>query len=303
MIKALRNEMVSHGDRGAIVPISRYDDLKREMEALKTGEYHAWSDLMAEKMVLPNELGFKPRSLISVITPSPKVMLQFNYRGKPIQCVVPPIYSDEDSKDIKVLKYINEFLKPRGFMAAVANNLPKKLLAVHCGLGLYGRNNIFFNEEYGSYTRLLSYVSDVPCDEADWFPIRCMEKCEQCRACVAACPTNAIDSTRRIIDASKCLTAINESAGVFPDWVDKDAHNCLIGCMKCQDVCPGNAHNKNNIAKGVAFTGEETAELLGHKRDEPYSDLLAAKIDATGIASNFLRVLPRNLSVLLQNIH
>ena len=295
--------MVSHGDRGAIVPISRYDDLKREMEALKTGEYHAWSDLMAEKMVLPNELGFKPRSLISVITPSPKVMLQFNYRGKPIQCVVPPIYSDEDSKDIKVLKYINEFLKPRGFMAAVANNLPKKLLAVHCGLGLYGRNNIFFNEEYGSYTRLLSYVSDVPCDEADWVPVRRMETCEQCLACVTACPTSAIDPAQRIINASVCLAAMNEFAGVFPDWVDKAAHNSLIGCMKCQDCCPGNAHNKNNITKGVTFTAEETAELLSCKSDEPYSAMLAAKVEATGISSKFSHVLPRNLAALLQNIH
>lgn len=229
-------------------------------------------------------------------------MLQFNYCGKPVHCVVPPQYADEGSKDIKVLQYINAYLAPLGFMAAVANNLPQKLLAVHCGLGLYGRNNICFNEEFGSSMRVLSYVSDVPCDENTWFPIRRMETCEKCRACVTSCPTNAIESTRRLINADICLTSMNEFGGEFPDWLDKDAHNCLVGCMKCQDCCPRNVHNKNNITKGIAFTEEETAELLGHKSDEPYSDLLAAKIEAAGISA-WTHVLPRNLAVLLQNIH
>ena len=206
MIKGLLNEIVAHGDRGAVVPISRYDDLKHEMEDLKKEDHHAFSDWMAGAMVITNEPGFEPHSLISVITPSPKVMLRFVYQGNLINCMVPPQYCDEGSKDNEVLQYINAYLEPLGHRAALFYDLPQKLLAVHCGLALYGRNNICFNEEFGSYIRILSYFSDVCCDEAAWFLVRRLETCEKCRMCVAACPTNAIDPSHRIINAPICLT-------------------------------------------------------------------------------------------------
>jgi hypothetical protein len=37
-----------------------------------------------------------------------------------------------------------------------------------------------------------------------------------------------------------------------------------------------------------------------HKDDEPYSDSLATKIKVSGFFTDFLKVLPRNLAVLLQ---
>ena len=69
MINALLNLIASHGDKGAVVPVSRFEDLKREMEDLKSETYHAFSDWMAETMAIPQDLGFTPRSLIAVITP------------------------------------------------------------------------------------------------------------------------------------------------------------------------------------------------------------------------------------------
>jgi epoxyqueuosine reductase len=300
MIKALLKEIAAHGDKGAVVPISHYDDLKREMEMLKSEDNHAFSDGMASAMAIPKELGFEPRSLISVITPSPKIIYEFIRHGHPFRFIIPPQYADEGSKDDEVLQYINAFLEPLGHKAALIYNIPQKLLAVHCGLGRYGRNNICFNEEFGSYIRILSYISDVPCDEADWFPARRMEACDNCQACVSACPTNAIHPAQRVVNASICLTNLNEAPGEFPGWLAKDAHNSLIGCMKCQDCCPANAHQKNNTVKGITFTEEETAELLSHKTGEPYSDLLAAKIEATGwISPGLSQILPRNLTVLL----
>ncbi|NMA25361.1 MAG: hypothetical protein GX936_06820, partial [Clostridiales bacterium] len=110
MIKALLNEIASHGDRGAVVPVSRFEDLKHEMEELKSGVHHVWSDWMAEVMSIPNEPGFKPLSLITVITPSPKVMLQFNDRSKLVHCVMPPYYTGECAIGPKVLQYISAFL-------------------------------------------------------------------------------------------------------------------------------------------------------------------------------------------------
>jgi hypothetical protein len=40
-----------------------------------------------------------------------------------------------------------------------------------------------------------------------------------------------------------------------------------------------------------------------HKDDEPYSDSLAEKIKLSGFYPGLLKVLPRNLAVLLHNIN
>jgi epoxyqueuosine reductase len=95
---------------------------------------------------------------------------------------------------------------------------------------------------------------------------------------------------------------MNEVLGDFPEWVDQNAHNSLIGCMKCQDCCPYNAQNRENIVKGVTFSEEETRELMMHSNDEPYSDSLDLKIKAASFYPELLKVLPRNLEVLLQNM-
>ena len=302
MKEGLLKEIAAHGDRGAIVPITRFDELKCEIEALRTDKYHMFIDWVANFMGLPDEPGFQPRSLISVIAPSPKIVINFTYHGKIIPCIIPPQYLDECYKDDEVSQYVNAYLNPFGYRAALFDRIPQKLLAVHSGLGRYGRNNICFHEEFGSYIRILSFISDLPCDEAEWYPASRMETCDKCRACVTACPTNAIEPDHRIVNTSVCLTMLNEVPGEFPEWVDTKAHNALIGCVKCQDCCPGNAHNKDNLVRGVTFTEDETKELMMHKEGEPYSDSLAAKIKEAGFYPAFLKVLPRNLSVLLQNM-
>jgi len=178
------------------------------------------------------------------------------------------------------------------------------LLAVHCGLGLYGRNNICYNEKFGSYMQIMSYISDLPCEQTAWLPIKRMNICEECRACVVSCATGVIDPRHElIIDTERCLAHLNESPGEFPDWLDKNAHNSLFGCMKCQDCCPANAQNKNNIVMGTTFTEKETTEILSHKADEPFSDSLVIKLEAAGLSPEEINNMPRNLSALLQKSH
>jgi epoxyqueuosine reductase len=299
MKEGLLKAIQAHGDRGAIVPFSHFDELKCELEALRTDKYHRFSHWLAGSMIITDELGFRPRSLISVVTPSPKIIIGFTYHGKTIQCIVPPQYLDEGTKDNEVLQYINTYLEPFGYRAALFDKLPQKLLAVHSGLGLYGRTNLCYHKEFGSYIRILSYISDLPCDEDTWLSVRRMEMCKQCRACVSACPTKAIEPNHRIINTSICLTTINEVPGEFPEWIAENAHHALIGCMKCQDCCPGNVHNKDNIIKGVTFSEEETKELLIYKDGEPYSQSLAVKIKESGFFPGLLKVLPRNLAALV----
>ena len=310
MINGLLDEISGHGDRGAVVPFSRIDDIKSDMTALKNGDFHTdWLDRMTKHITddsnkfIPSDIGFEPRCLVSVVMPSPKAMLQFDYSGKTFQCVVPPHYTDWYAKNDRVLEYIGEYLKPLGFSVAKALTFSQKLLAVHCGLATYGRNNICYNEEFGSYMQIMTYISDLPCDDAPWHPIGRMESCEKCNACVTSCPTNAIDMNRSLIDSDRCITYYDEIAEEFPKWLDADAHNCIVGCMKCQDCCPANSQNKDKIITGVAFTESETTELLNNK-GASYSDSLNAKLEATGLPPEYIKpgILPRNLAALLRNL-
>jgi len=251
---------------------------------------------------IPQEFSKEHRSVFIVLIPSPKVVLEFNFAGKLIPVEVPAHYSYWDRNNNRVQQYINEYLAPLGYSAAKAVTLPHKLLAVHSGLAMYGRNNICYNDEFGSYMQIMSYISDFPCDESAWRPARRMESCDSCQACVGACPTGAIAPNIQLINSDKCLTGFNELPDELPDWIGKDAHNSLIGCSKCQDCCPANVINANNVKNGAVFTEEETTELLNRKSGEPYSGSLSAKIEAAGILQEYTNenVLPRNLSVMLE---
>jgi epoxyqueuosine reductase len=309
MINGLLSEIISHGNQGAVVPFSRVADIKKDMLDLKDGEFRtSWLDRMANHVTkdtdefIPSDIDFRSRSLISVVMPSPKVMLQFNYRNRLVNCVLPPHYINWDSNNMRTLQNITDYLAPHGFSAVIARTFPHKMLAVHCGLGQYGRNNICYNDKFGSYMQIMTYISDLPCIETVWFPLRRMERCDKCCTCVTACPTNAIDRERRLVNSDRCITVVNELPGEFPEWIDKDAHNSISGCTKCQDCCPANTHNKSNVKMGVTFTEEETAEILNHKGDIPYSTSVDAKIAATGISREYtdIFVLSRNLAVLLE---
>jgi epoxyqueuosine reductase len=310
MLEEMLSTIVSHGDHGAVVSYSYISDIKQDMLDLKSAGYHSdWLDRMVNHLAddadrfLPPELGFEPRSLISVAMPCSKMLLSFSYGGCLINAVVPPGYAGFYLENDRVLQYLSDFVVPRGYSVAKVPTLPHKLLAVHAGSGLYGRNNIFYSDELGSYGHLMTYLSDMPCSDSIWFPLRRMELCDQCFACVHACPTGAIDPDRRLIDADRCLTYLNELPQDFPKWLGDEAHSCVVGCMKCQDCCPANKRNKGNIRSGASFTEEETSELLSNTGHAPYSDALAAKIEGTDIPAEFSgpEILPRNLAALLRN--
>ena len=306
MIAELLKEISSQGNYGAAVPFSRVDSIKQDMIDIKNGTFHTnIHDRMINHTLdesepyLPEVMDFEPRSLISVIMPCFEQTVQFDYRGKTVSCRVPPLYTGWDERNENSLQYLSDFLRPLGYSVAIAKRFPQKLLAAHCGLGKYGRNNIFYSEEFGSHLHIMTFVSDLPCDETTWLPLSRMDRCEECSVCTKACPTAAIDPGRRLIDTDRCLTFYNEYPGEFPEWIEKDAHNSLFGCIRCQDFCPANAHNKGNVITGFRFTEAETEELLENKGEEPFSDALSNRLREAGLSPDFTGYLPRNLAVLL----
>ena len=295
--------IAARGARGAVVPVSRLDDLRQDLDNLRDGDFHTWwldrRVGLTDKFV-PDTLDFEPQSVIVAVAPCTKVSMRFDNAGTPVDCLVPPTYTDLDAHETEILCALSEGLAPQGYSVALAGNrVPAKLLAAHCGLARYGRNNIAFSDDFGSFMGVLMYYSDMPCGDTAWHPLGRLPICERCHACVEACPTGAIDKDRHLIDADRCLTALNELPGEFPEWATPVMHNCLVGCMKCQDCCPVNAPFRTTVTQGAFFDEQATAELLAHRDGDTYSESLAAAIADAGF-DDYADLLPRNLKVLVQ---
>jgi epoxyqueuosine reductase len=125
-------------------------------------------------------------------------------------------------------------------------------------------------------------------------------RCEKCSACEKHCPTGAISSDRFLIHAEKCITFHNEKPGHVPfaSWIDPSWHNCLIGCLQCQRVCPENKKVWNWIEDGAEFSQEETDLLLEGLPFDKLPATTAEKLERNDLES-FADLIPRNLIALL----
>jgi epoxyqueuosine reductase len=212
--------------------------------------------------------------------------------------IVPPTYVHWQETNKQVEGLLTEILGPRGYRVAQAT-LPVKLLAVRSGLGAYGKNNICYVPGMGSFHRLAAFCSDLSCQEDNWQESQMMESCQNCSACLRNCPTGAITSERFLLHAERCITFHNERGGdfPFPAWLDPSWHNCLVGCLYCQRVCPQNKDFLKWVEEGAEFSQEETALLL---EGVPSHQLSAATVSKLGQLDlmEYLDALPRNLSAL-----
>jgi epoxyqueuosine reductase len=172
---------------------------------------------------------------------------------------------------------------------------------VHSGLGAYGKNNICYVDGMGSFHRPVAFYSDFPCQEDNWQEVHMMEACQRCSACLRKCPTGAITSERFLLHAERCITFRNEKPGdvPFPKWIDPSWHNCLVGCLDCQAICPQNRDVLQWIDAGAEFSQEETALFL---EGVPLDQLPAATVKKLQHFDmvEYLDLFPRNLRVFFE---
>ncbi|MBM3156693.1 MAG: hypothetical protein FJ004_05350 [Chloroflexi bacterium] len=209
---------------------------------------------------------------------------------------IPPTYSYKT--DAIIEKTLLDVLKPQRFTIKPAR-LPQKLLAVRSGLAQYGKNNIAYAEGMGSFHRLKVFLSDLPPVYDKWLELKSMEKCSKCSACLKKCPTSAIVPDRFLIRAERCLTFHNERVEPFPDWIKPSWHNCWIGCMVCQSVCPTNKKFYKWFVETEHFTERETDLILRGAPSSLLPKATANKLKRLDLLED-LNLLPRNLDVLLK---
>ena len=112
----------------------------------------------------------------------------------------------------------------------------EKAWARKSGLGWVGKNANLITKKHGSFYFLAEIICDLELD----YDLAVTDHCGSCRACIDACPTQAIVSDR-IVDGSKCISyATIELKNEIPDYFNGKMDDWIFGCDVCQDVCPWN---------------------------------------------------------------
>jgi epoxyqueuosine reductase len=236
------------------------------------------------------------RFIVVIATPQKIQPLVFVRNKKRYHTLIPPTYIytpiRNACKDIltRVLSSTNH--------SVTRAVLPMKLLAVRSGLGKYGKNNLCYMDRMGSFARLEVFYTDYRFPSDDWQEKKMMELCVGCSLCQRNCPTHCIPTDRFLIHADSCLTYLNENTGAFPSWVDPRSHNAIVGCMRCQLVCPADREVLHLKEKPIVFSEDETSAIAQKTPRKKITPALANKLIGLDMYE-YYPLLSRNLSVLL----
>lgn len=287
-----------------IVSASHIEDIHEEIQdrrnngSLDPKFYEEYKEFFESKP----EVNFgKIFSMFIIAHPHPATQVIFNSDTVPLPLLIPPTYLDGREIIDKLEELLSKMLELGGYHVAFAR-IPVKTLAVHSGLAKYGKNNITYVPGMGSFHRLSAYYSDLQIPQDYWTDLRAMELCKNCSACVNNCPTQAIPTDRFLLRAEKCITYHNEQPSEipFPEWIDPSWHNCLIGCLICQKICPADKKYLKWVENGPEFTSEETNLLLTSVEMDNLPLNTQEKIKAIGL-DEYYEYISRNLGVFLQS--
>jgi len=176
-----------------------------------------------------------------------------------------------------------------------ANQHVDREAAARSGVGFYGKNTLLITRRHGSWVVLGTLVSDqeletTPPLDAD---------CGDCRLCIDACPTKALDEPG-VLDATRCLSYWTQSAEPPPDEFRAHFGAQVYGCDICQDVCPWNRGVEKRRADEPLPPGAEPhVSLAGWLNAEP--DELRRRYARLYVPRNDGRLLQRNARIVAAN--
>lgn len=228
-------------------------------------------------------------SLIVVAVPRSAHIVSFELDTKIIKMILPPTYVGYRS----LFETIRQELEKQVFGGKVRVKTlfaPLKALATLLGVVSYGRNNITYIPEFGSYFQLVGFLADTPLPKTEYIESnrkKELKECANCGACIKACPMGVISKDRFLIRAEKCYTLFSESISPIPAEMRPPSPDCIIGCMKCQMVCPANKGRLKYKDTGISFSSEETHAILDSERMNPkLLEAIAAKFSVLGLSES-----------------
>jgi epoxyqueuosine reductase len=296
-LKKLDTIMSKHNAKYRIVSAVHLKELQKEIEALnRSGRINPeiYSSNLTPFLYNPPDPIDSPQSVIVIAMPQNMSIVFFKPNGKIVKAVIPPtyLYRNMRKKCIDILSEVfgNDIEIKRAF-------LPLKLLAVRSGLGRYGRNHLCYVDGMGSFARLEAFFIPFQPDRDDWKHKEMLPQCGNCSNCIMNCPTQCIQSDEILIDAGRCITFFNENEGEFPEELHPKAHNAIMGCMRCQTVCPLNRPLLKYKTTVETFSEEETSLIL---ENSPHtSETLTEKLKHLDM-DGYQSVLSRNLKALIK---
>jgi epoxyqueuosine reductase len=116
-----------------------------------------------------------------------------------------------------------------------ANQHVDREAAVRSGVGFYGKNTLLITRRHGSWVVLGTLVADVELESTPPLALDCGE----CRLCIDACPTGALDEPGTL-DSTRCLSYWTQAPAPPPAEYRAELGAQVYGCDICQDVCPWN---------------------------------------------------------------
>ena len=129
--------------------------------------------------------------------------------------------------------------------------LVERELAKKAGLGYYGKNCSIINGEYGSFIFLGYILTDLDIEGDKSVE----EDCGDCRLCIDACPTGALEGPYRL-NPKKCISYLTQTKEDIPLELRRKMGIKIYGCDTCQLVCPKNKEIKKST--NIEFIPKET---------------------------------------------
>jgi epoxyqueuosine reductase len=167
--------------------------------------------------------------------------------------------------------------------------------AARAGVGFYGKNTMLITRRHGSWVVLGTLVTDVEIEQSPKLGLDCGE----CRLCIDACPTGALDEPGTL-DATRCLSYWTQAPAPIPEEYREAIDSMVYGCDICQEVCPWNRGvEKRRAGREPAVGAEPTISLADWLSADGAE--LARRYDRLYVPRNDPRYLRRNALVALGN--
>ena len=176
--------------------------------------------------------------------------------------------------------------------------LVDRAAAVRAGLGFIGKNTCLLTGRHGSYVLLSAILTT-----AELLPDPLITRdCGSCRACLDACPTQAITAPGQL-DATRCISYLTiEHRGPIPAELRPKMGDWVFGCDVCQEVCPWNQARPGAKEKMLAAPTDGTGDSLDLIELLALDDAgFRARFRGTPLTRPKRRGLLRNAAVALGN--
>lgn len=228
-------------DRCGIARAGHVDPEDRLGQWLARG-FHADMDWMAARKELRQDTTLKLPGARSVVA----VARNYYHPDPPHAADAPRVaryargrdYHKVLKKPLKALGAFIETLDPEARWEIGVDSAPfmERAWAERAGVGWVGKNSLILNREMGSWFFLGVLVTTLELAPDEPLP----PHCGTCRACIDACPTQAIVEDG-VVDARQCISYQTiENRGDIPQEIQDRMKPWVFGCDICQEVCPWN---------------------------------------------------------------